>query len=85
LDLRAAVGDGRVGVDQVTLDRAVTVVGIEPAGPGQVTARRPDGSVTPLVWLLHRRPEQPKAYYYLEPIRFPSGTAIEGPGRLLVR
>ena len=69
----------------VTLDRAVTVVGIEPAGPGQVTARRRDGSVAPLLWLLHRRPEQPKAYYYLEPIRLPRGTAIEGPGRLLVR
>jgi hypothetical protein len=67
-----------------TLKRSATVLGIEPAVPGRVIGRRPDGGVTPLIWLLHLRPHQPKVYWYREPPRLARGTVVEGSGRLLI-
>ena len=67
----------------LTLARQEVVFGIEPAIPGKIVARRPDGAVAPLIWLLHLRPDQPKAFYFREPLKLPRGTTIEGGGRLI--
>ena len=66
------------------LGRGARVVGIEPASAGQVVARRPDGGLVPLIWLMQKRPAQPKIYYYRAPLRLPRGTVVEGTGALLI-
>jgi len=66
------------------LPRETRVVGIEPEAPGQVVAHRPDGSFVPLIWLLHQRTEQPKAFFYEQAVVLPRGTVVGGRGRLLI-
>jgi hypothetical protein len=49
-----------------------------PAGAAaQVIARRPDGSVEPLLWLYRYQPKAPRTYVYRNPISLPRGTRIE--------
>jgi hypothetical protein len=60
----------------VTLARKTIALGIEAAGDVQVTARRPDGSVEPLIWIRNYRPDLPKTFYFREPLEFPKGTEI---------
>ena len=43
----------------------------------EVTARKPDGSVVPLLWLRDYRPRWKRTYYFRDPIELPSGTRIE--------
>jgi len=66
------------------IDRAMTVVGIEPAGPVRLTAMRPDGSIEPLLWLRDRRPHQPKVYYFRNPIRLSRGARLRAEGSAVV-
>jgi hypothetical protein len=71
------VVDGRL-----ELKRAVRLVAIRPqnvaAGTSlQVTARRPDGSIEPLLWLYNYRPQFSRSYVYRAPISLPAGTVME--------
>ena len=79
----------------LTLSRPITLLGIRPGSlpPGataQLTARRPDGSVEPLLWLHDFHPAFPRTYVYADPILLPAGTTIRvspaaGPFTLLYR
>ena len=64
----------------VTLTQDVKAAGIAVGGPVQVTARRPDGSIEPLIWVHDHRPGQPKAYYFREPVALPRGATIRADG-----
>jgi hypothetical protein len=62
------------------LARPTTVRGIAPAGDiptAKVTARRPDGTVEPLLWLLEYRGKWRRTYVYRRPLSLPAGTVIE--------
>jgi hypothetical protein len=49
-----------------------------PAGASlQVTARQPDGSVEPLLWLYNYQPRFTRTYVYREPPALPAGTVVE--------
>jgi hypothetical protein len=67
---------------RLELKRAIQLVAIRPAqvpsgASLQVTARWPDGSVEPLLWLYNYQPRFPQTYVYREPIALPSGTVVE--------
>jgi hypothetical protein len=67
---------------RLELKRAMQLVAIRPAQVGvgaslQVIARRPDGSVEPLLWLYNYQPRFPRSYVYREPVLLPSGTLLE--------
>ena len=62
------------------LSEDVAAVGIEPTGPARITARRPDGSIEPLIWIREYRQAQPKVYYFREPVALPKGTRIRVEG-----
>jgi hypothetical protein len=69
--------DGRL-----ELKSAIRLVAIRPAQvPGgaslQVTARRPDGSVEPLLWLYRYEPRFPRTWVYRDPLPLPAGTVVE--------
>jgi hypothetical protein len=74
---------GGIAVDgMLTLKAAVSVVGVRArqATDGatyMAVATRPDGSVEPLLWLYHYKPQFDRAYWYTEAIRLPAGTKIE--------
>jgi hypothetical protein len=63
-----------------TLQSAVTALGIEPGGPIRATARLPDGSIQPLIWIPDRRPAQPTSYFWRQPLRLPKSTRVEVDG-----
>ncbi len=70
----------------VPLSRPMTVVGIVPKAATtktRVTARRPEGSVEPLLWLQDYTPgpASPAAYYYARPLHLPRGTVLEVEGK----
>ncbi len=72
---------------EITLGKDVVAVGLEPTGPVQVTAQRPDGSIEPLMWIREYRSVQPKVYYFREPPALPKGSRVRVQGaaaRLLV-
>ncbi len=58
------------------LPRDVIAVGIEPRAAVAATARRPDGTVAPLIWVRERRKHAPGAYYFREPMKLPKGAEI---------
>jgi hypothetical protein len=67
---------------RLQLQRAVRVMAIRPgnvnAGASlQVIARRPDGSVEPLLWLYNYQPRFSRSYVYREPVSLPEGTVVE--------
>ena len=73
--------DGRL-----VLSSAVRLIAIRPralaAGASmQVIARKPDGSVEPLLWIYDYDPRFPRTYIYREPILLPAGTTMEIVGR----
>jgi hypothetical protein len=79
---RAAGADGIVVDGTMTLKTAVTVSGIRArkAADGatfMAVATRPDGTVEPLLWLYHYKPQFDRAYWYTEAIRLPAGTRVE--------
>lgn len=78
-----AAGDAEIVVDgRLELKSAIRVIAIRPAqvpagASLQVTARRPDGSVEPLLWLYNYQPQFSRSYVYREPIPLPTGTVVE--------
>jgi hypothetical protein len=66
----------------LTLRHGITVVGIRPTSlmegsSVKVLAERPDGAITPLIWLYKYKPEFDRTYYFRTPLSLPSGTKIE--------
>jgi len=66
----------------LTLQHGVTVLGVRPASVMEgssikVVAVRPDGVITPLIWLYRYKPEFDRAYYFRKPLELPTGTKIE--------
>jgi hypothetical protein len=43
----------------------------------QAVAKRPDGTVEPLVWIYRYNPKFQRTYYFRAPIELPAGTVIE--------
>jgi len=67
---------------RLELNRAIQLVAIRPAqvpagASLQVIARRPDGTVEPLLWLYKYQPRFPRTYVYRESIAMPTGTVVE--------
>ena len=64
----------------VRLRRPVTVIAIAPSGDipaAKITARRTDGTIEPLLWLLGYKNKWRRAYVYKEPVFLPAGAVIE--------
>ena len=64
----------------LALNTAVTLEAIRPtaaASNAQITARRPDGTIEPLLWLYNYKPEWKQTFLYRTPIHLPKGTVIE--------
>ena len=64
------------------MKHAVTALGIQPqrapsAGELQVVARRPDGSVEPLIWVKNFNPGYKGTYYFRDPLRLAVGTQVK--------
>jgi hypothetical protein len=71
------VVDGRVELKTAIRLGAIRP-GILPAGATlQVVARRPDGTIEPLLWLYNYQPRFARSYVYSEPIALPFGTVVE--------
>ena len=65
-----------------TLESPMTLTGIRPGtvpegGTLMVTANKPDGEVTPLLWLYNYKPKFGHPYWFSNPLRLPKGTKIE--------
>ncbi len=63
-----------------TLTGPLTLEAIRPtaaASDAQITARRPDGTVEPLLWLYNYKSEWKHTFLYRKPIQLPKGTVIE--------
>jgi hypothetical protein len=68
---------------EVVLDRALLLDGVLPArvpdaSSMRIVARRPDGSVEPIVWLHGYEAHKPHPFLFRKPLRLPAGTAILG-------
>jgi hypothetical protein len=66
----------------LTLSAPARLVAIRPAAfktgaSVQVVARKPDGSVEPLIWLYDYRPKFRLTYWLESPLALPAGTKIE--------
>lgn len=61
----------------LTLTRDATALGVEPTGALHLVARRPDGSIVPLIWIRSFKPAQPKVYYFRDGVRLPKGTRLD--------
>ena len=63
------------------LKRPLKAVGIRadsiPDEGLRVVARRPDGSIEPLIWIEKFNPDCKRTYYFRRPLRFPKSTQIE--------
>jgi hypothetical protein len=44
----------------------------------RVTAELPDGSIEPLLWIYHYKPQFPHSYLLREPLKLPRGSIIHG-------
>ncbi len=54
----------------------LAITAIRPAGPTEVSAYLPDGTVQHLIWIRERQPNYKRIYIYREPIALPAGTKI---------
>jgi hypothetical protein len=66
----------------LTLQTGITLAGIRPQkipddGCLTVTATRPDGSIEPLLWLYHYKPQFPHTYWYKAELHLEAATRIE--------
>ena len=62
------------------LTASLTLEAIRPtsaAPEAQITARRPDGTIEPLLWLYNYKPEWKHTFVYRTPVQLPKGTVIE--------
>ena len=82
VDEIAETESGRLAMHgAVVLDRPLVVTGVSP-GPDrksewlQLTAHLPDGRVEHLIWLRGSRPRQELHYWFVRPVRLPSGTRL---------
>jgi hypothetical protein len=69
----------------VRLTRAASVLAIAPAGAiegAKITARKPDGSIVPLLWLLNYRGKFQRTYVYRQAVELPAGTVLESVPRV---
>jgi hypothetical protein len=78
----APIGTEMVVDGSLALKSAVRLVAIRPgtvpAGASvQVTARRPDGSLEPLLWMYNYHPRFARSWVYREPLVLPAGTVVE--------
>jgi len=60
----------------MTLDRAMTLTGIQPAGPVEVAALLPDQSVERLLWVREFHPRWKLAYFFRHPVQLPRGSQL---------
>jgi hypothetical protein len=65
----------------LTLSAPAELAGLRPvrlaAGESlEVTAYKPDGGVERLIWIRNWRPEWERTYWFLHPVRLPTGTRI---------
>lgn len=65
-----------------TLQASMTLTGIRPGTVPEgaslmVTANKPDGEVSPLLWLYNYKPRFGHPYWFNTPLRLPKGTRIE--------
>ncbi len=63
-----------------SLNAAIAMEGIRPtaAAPNtQIIARKPDGTIEPLLWLYNYKSEWNQAFLFRTPIQLPKGTVIE--------
>ncbi len=66
----------------LTLKSGITLAGIRPQkipndGCLVVTATRPDGSIEPLLWLYHYKPQFPHTYWFKAALHLEAATRIE--------
>jgi hypothetical protein len=73
---KTPAGKGIDARQSFTLTAPLTLTGIRPGGPIEVTASLPDETVERLIWLRTFRPEWQRTYYFRAPIRLPKGTKI---------
>jgi hypothetical protein len=59
-----------------TLTSPMTLTGVRPEGPLELSAILPGGSVHHLIWIPVFRPEWNRTYYLRSPLRLPKGTKI---------
>jgi hypothetical protein len=62
------------------LPGAASVIAIAPSGDvpaAKITARLPDGTIKPLLWLLGYRDKWRRTYVYRKPVALPAGTVVE--------
>jgi hypothetical protein len=69
--------------NELTLRQRIMLDGVLPQGVPdgssmQITARQPDGAVTPLVWLYEYRDAYQHPFLFRQPVELPAGTVIRG-------
>ena len=69
-------GKGIALRESTTLTVPMTLTGIRPEGPVELSAILPDRSVHHLIWIPAFRPEWNRTYYLRTPLRLPRGTKI---------
>jgi hypothetical protein len=62
--------------ESLTLDREMSLAGIQPEGPVEVAALLPDQSVERLIWVREFHAKWKRAYYFREPVRLPRGSRL---------
>ena len=62
--------------ESTTLTRPMTIAGIRPQGPLEVSACLPDGTVQHLIWIRTYHPQWKLAYYFREPVTLPKGSRL---------
>lgn len=78
----AAMPAGVTVDGSLTLESTMTLAGIRPGQVPEghtlmVVANKPDGEVTPLLWLYNYKPAFGHPYWFAAPQRLPKGTKIE--------
>jgi len=80
---KPADASGGISVDKpLALDRELTVAGIRanntPDGASfMATAKLPDGSIEPLLWIYNYQKRFDHVYWYKESVRLPAGTRVD--------
>jgi hypothetical protein len=77
-----AIKNALTGGNQTNLSQPIVVAGIRPLADSvvesaRITARLPNGSIQPLVWLYHYDPKWNRDFFFRELIRLPKGAVIE--------
>jgi hypothetical protein len=62
--------------DSLTLSKPLTLAGIRPHGPLEVTACLPDGTIEHLIWIRDYHPQWKLTYYFRDPVALPKGTHL---------